>query len=154
MLLQGLFFYFLLILGSISRMVFGAHAHCTHYGELAVLTFLFAIILSLIFLHEMDAVRHCEWRMFKFLGDMEDEKAYTVFLWLHFPLYALALGALFTSYNWIIWYGVNAFLVGHGIVHELFAKHPKNSLTGAGSVFLTRTMAVLASVHGAALLMG
>ncbi|WP_327204690.1 DUF6713 family protein, partial [Paenibacillus terrae] len=37
---------------------------------------LFLLNLSLFLLHEMDAIRHSEWRLFIVLKDMEDSKAY------------------------------------------------------------------------------
>nr|WP_260456143.1 DUF6713 family protein [Enterococcus gilvus] len=43
------------------------------------LTILFALELALLLTHEMDAIRHKEWRMFVFLKDLPEQTAYWVF---------------------------------------------------------------------------
>jgi len=60
-----------------------------------LLPVLFSVILSLLFLHEMDAVRNAEWKMFVILKDMDETKAYRIFTLLHLPLYAALLCMLF-----------------------------------------------------------
>ncbi|MFQ7237062.1 MAG: DUF6713 family protein, partial [Enterococcus hulanensis] len=37
------------------------------------LTILFALELALLLTHEMDAIRHKEWRMFVFLKDLPEQ---------------------------------------------------------------------------------
>ncbi|MEM1483719.1 DUF6713 family protein [Oscillospiraceae bacterium PP1C4] len=54
-------------------------------------TVLFAIIISLLLIHEMDAIRTKEWKMFIILKKMTDEKAYKVFTLIHLPLYFLII---------------------------------------------------------------
>lgn len=39
-------------------------------------TAIFILMLSLLVIHEMDAIRSKEWKMFIVLKDMADEKAY------------------------------------------------------------------------------
>ena len=51
--------------------------------------FLFFINLSLLVIHEFDAIRRKEWRLFVFLKDLEDELAYQIFTLLHLPFLLL-----------------------------------------------------------------
>lgn len=51
--------------------------------DLLLLLFLFN--LSLFLLHEMDAIRRSEWKLFFVLQDMDDAKAYKVFTLIHLP---------------------------------------------------------------------
>ncbi|WP_368665131.1 DUF6713 family protein, partial [Paenibacillus borealis] len=48
---------------------------------------IFSINFALLLLHEMDAIRAKEWRMFIILKDMEDNRVFKVFTILHLPLY-------------------------------------------------------------------
>ena len=52
-----------------------------------LLLILFLLNLSIFLLHEMDAIRRSEWRLFIVLKDMEDSKAYQVFTGIHLSLY-------------------------------------------------------------------
>ncbi|MEM5012432.1 DUF6713 family protein [Niallia taxi] len=49
---------------------------------------------SLFLLHEMDAIRRSEWRMFIVLKDTEDSTAYMVFTLIHLPLYTIILALI------------------------------------------------------------
>ncbi|XVL60972.1 hypothetical protein PWP87_04070 [Paenibacillus amylolyticus] len=55
---------------------------------------LFLFNLSLFLLHEMDAIRRSEWKLFMVLKDMEDDKAYRYFTWIHLPMYTIILSLL------------------------------------------------------------
>jgi hypothetical protein len=50
---------------------------------------LYYLGLSLLAAHEMDAVRHAEWRLLYVLRDLGDAAAYPVFVALHVPLFYL-----------------------------------------------------------------
>lgn len=52
---------------------------------------LFIFMITLLLIHEMDAIRTKEWRMFIVLKDMPDEKAYKIFTLAHIPLYFIAI---------------------------------------------------------------
>ncbi|MEA0553347.1 DUF6713 family protein [Lysinibacillus irui] len=66
-----------------------------------LLLVLFLFNLSLFLLHEMDAIRRSEWRLFIVLKDMEDSKAYKVFTFIHLFLYVIILSLLFSQYQTI-----------------------------------------------------
>lgn len=112
-----------------------------------LVTTLFAVELALLFVHEMDAIRHREWQMFAILKDMPEEKAYRTFLLLHIPLYAVVLVLLFSSWARIGFYVVDIFLAAHLLLHLGFRRHPANQLTGGLSQAFIYAAGALASLH-------
>ncbi len=82
-----------------------------------------------VFMHEFDACYREEWRMFKFLRKIKEEKQYLIFLYIHIPLTFFLVYYLWTviKFNnftlWIIW---NAFLVFHLIIHLIATKWKSN----------------------------
>lgn len=111
-----------------------------------VLALVFAVELSLLFIHEMDAIRQKEWRMFVVLKDMEETRAYRVFTLIHLPLYIAVLTLLMVQpmAAYII---VDIFLIGHSLVHILFRAHKANALNSTYSRMLIYPMGMLAIVH-------
>ncbi len=81
---------------------------------------LFLFNLSLFLLHEMDAIRRSEWRLFIVLKDMEDSKAYKVFTFLHLFLYVIILSLLFSEYQIIVFWFLDLFFIIHAILHLFF----------------------------------
>jgi hypothetical protein len=51
----------------------------------------FYVGLSFIFLHEMDAIRCREWRIFPGLSLLNERLGFIVFMWAHLPLYFSAV---------------------------------------------------------------
>jgi hypothetical protein len=99
--------------------------------------------VSLILMHEMDAVRCHEWRIFPGLSLMSDKVGFSVFMLLHIPLFMYLLsgfgGEPFRR-------SFDFFLIIHFVLHLLFLKHPKNEfkdwiswaiISGAGICGLT-----------------
>uniref|UniRef100_UPI0027E38ED6 DUF6713 family protein n=1 Tax=Frankia tisae TaxID=2950104 RepID=UPI0027E38ED6 len=87
---------------------------------------IFSINLSLLLMHEMDAIRAKEWRMFAILQRMDDSKACRIFILLHLPLYAILLTALLSSGQVVAFYVLDTFLVVHTVAHLAFERHPHN----------------------------
>ena len=112
-----------------------------------VLTGIFSLELALLFVHEMDAIRRWEWKMFIILKDMEDEKAYRVFMLLHIPLYTVILALLFSDYYRIGLYITDVFLIAHTLVHIGFHKHTANQLNNSISKSIIFLAGILAVVH-------
>lgn len=108
---------------------------------------LFLLNLSLFLLHEMDAIRHSEWRLFIVLKDMEDSKAYKVFTFIHLPLYTIILSLLFSQYQTIIFWFIDLFLIIHAILHLFFEKHPRNGFKNTFSRSIIYPMGILAVIH-------
>jgi hypothetical protein len=114
------------------------------------LPFLFAFNFSLLLLHEMDAIRAKEWKMFVLLKDMKEQTGYMVFSLIHLPLY---FWVIFTISQ--IWSGgyvavyllTDVFLIAHAIIHFFFRKHSANGFRSAYSNILIYAMAVLGLIH-------
>ena len=112
-----------------------------------IIILIFALELTLLFTHEMDAIYKQEWKMFIFFKNMIDEKAYNMFLLAHIPLYCVILILLFSSYIKIGYYIVDIFLLGHMILHFGFRKHPENKLNGLISKYIINLAGFLAIIH-------
>ena len=90
------------------------------------MTFLFIISLSLLLVHEMDAVRNREWRIFIVLKDVEDEKACRIFLLAHVPLYAAILLLLMSPAK-LFFSVLDVSLILHAVIHFCFRHHKHNA---------------------------
>lgn len=108
---------------------------------------LFLFNLSLFLLHEMDAIRRSEWRLFIVLKDMEDSKAYKIFTFLHLFLYVIILSLLFSEYQIIVFWFLDLFFIIHAILHLFFEKHPRNEFKNPFSRAIIYPMGILAVVH-------
>ena len=82
--------------------------------------------LSFILLHEMDAVRCREWRIFPGLSLLSDKVGFRVFILLHLPLFFLLFNGLKNVNNesLIIW--LDYFFIIHFGLHLLLLRHKKN----------------------------
>ena len=107
---------------------------------------LFFLTLSLLFCHELDAIRHHEWRLFAFLNRLDDDSAYRVFTVLHIPLFGLFL--------WFVAYPaegftlfVDFFVVVHLGLHWWFRSHPRYEFEGFVSNFFIVGTAVAGVSH-------
>ena len=98
----------------------------------------FLIGLCLLLVHEMDAIRLREWRMFVLLNSLSDERAYLYFTALHIPLYIGLFVGLFGTDgpNRTVVTVLSIFFVVHVALHLLFLRHPDNGFRSAFSWFL------------------
>jgi hypothetical protein len=106
-------------------------------------------ILSLLLVHELDAVQAKEWKMFIILKNMAEEAAVKVFIALHVPLlgvalYALAVGG-FASY--VLKIVVDVFVLAHAVLHFGFRKNSNNGFKTGFSKVIIYSMPVLAAIH-------
>jgi len=114
-----------------------------------MITVLFIFIISLLLIHEMDAIRTKEWKMFIILKDMPDETAYKVFSIAHLPLYFVAIMTLIqgnTPTN-ILYYIIDFFLVGHTMIHFLFRAKAGNGFNSVYSKIIIYSLGALAIAH-------
>ena len=88
--------------------------------------FFFYIALSFIILHEMDAIRCREWRIFPLLSRLSDKMGFTIFMLAHIPLFTLLFYGLGRVDNQVFIKGLNYFFIIHLLLHLLLLKHPKN----------------------------
>lgn len=94
--------------------------------------FLLFSVLGLLFTHELDAIRHHEWRLFPGLNRLRDDQGYVVFTLIHVPLFALliALAAQPVSARGSFEVGVHAFALIHAGLHLGFRRHPAYGFRG------------------------
>lgn len=90
--------------------------------------FFFFLGLTLILIHEMDAIRCKEWRIFPLLDRLDDKRGFLVFTWAHVPLYLLLFWGLFGAegLNRGVMRGLDIFFIVHTGLHVLFLRHPRN----------------------------
>ncbi len=112
-----------------------------------ILSIIFALNLSLLFIHEMEAIRYKEWKMFIILKDMEENKAYTVFLLLHIPLYVSYLLLLMSSFFNVAYYIADIFLIAHLLIHICFRNHKDNRFNNTISMSIITLMGILSTIH-------
>lgn len=90
---------------------------------------LFILAMSLMFTHELDAVRRHEWRIFPGTNLLSDEIGFMVFLLAHVPLFGLVLWATFLqpeSTALAFQMGFSAFCIIHVLLHWIYRNHPAN----------------------------
>lgn len=93
-------------------------------------------------MHEMDAIRCKEWRIFPGLSLLNDKVGFTLFVFLHIPIFFFLYWHLTHSQDLVAFIlGFNIFMLIHLGLHILFLKHIKNEfkdwiswtiITGAG----------------------
>lgn len=94
-----------------------------------IVIFLFNIVLFVI--HEMDAVKRDEWRMFVFLKKLNDKTAYTIFLLSHIPLFFVIIYFITSSYLYIFSFIMSIFFIIHGAVHFIFRNNKENKFSNS-----------------------
>jgi hypothetical protein len=103
--------------------------------QLIVLTSALSVIL--LFMHELDACHKGEWRMFKFMRNLNEKNQYLIFLYAHIPLSIFLVYYLWTviSFNSIIlWVIVNIFLILHFAIHVVARKWESNVFHSFNSI--------------------
>ena len=102
--------------------------------------------VALLVTHELDAVRHHEWRLFAFLRPLGDQTAYRVFILVHVPLFVLFLWMAAHPAWWFTVF-VDLFLVVHVGLHYLFRNHPLYEFRGRFSHGLIAGAGVMGALH-------
>ena len=106
----------------------------------------YLIGVALLFVHELDAIKHHEWRLFAFLNPLGDENAYRVFTFLHLPLFLIFLWmTAYPRLNFEI--AVDIFLVVHVGLHFLFRNHPKYEFKGWFSHGIIAGAGIMGALH-------
>ncbi len=106
----------------------------------------FIFIISLLLIHEMDAIRGKEWTMIIFFRNMSEERAYQVFTLLHIPMYVL-LFYFWLSHYLIFYYVVDILLIVHAFLHYGFRNHKNNRMNSLLSKFVINSAAVLSAIN-------
>ena len=85
----------------------------------------FYLGVALILVHEMDAIRCREWRIFPGLSLLKERAGMITFIFLHIPLfYWIAYEINAVHQNFIL--GFDIFLIVHLFLHILFLWHKNN----------------------------
>ena len=105
--------------------------------------FLFGLALLLV--HELDAVRCHEWRIFPGLSALPDRWGLRLFVLLHVPLLYPLLAALAAGPSRTLVVALDLFFVLHLGLHLLFLRHPRNEFRDV----LSWTLIVGAAMSGA-----
>ena len=89
--------------------------------------FFFYLGLSFLTLHEMDAIRCREWRIFPGLSLLSDKIGHVFFVFAHLPLFYFVFWQLTYSKDIEAFMkGFNIFMIVHLLLHILFLKHKNN----------------------------
>ncbi len=83
--------------------------------------------LSLLMLHEMDAIRCKEWRIFPGLSMLNDKTGHILFVFAHIPLFFVIFWQLTNNHDLTSFRrGLSIFMIVHVGLHVLFLKHENN----------------------------
>jgi hypothetical protein len=77
-------------------------------------------------MHEMDAIRCREWRIFPLTFFLEEKVGHIVFVLAHIPLYVFLLQGLMGKQQAQFIIGLDYFCMIHLFLHILYLKYPKN----------------------------
>lgn len=91
---------------------------------------IYALMLSLLFTHEVDAAFRHEWRVLPLTSFLPDDLGREVFIWLHVPLFC---GTLLGSRDDRVRLGLAAFCVIHVGLHWHFRHHPAYEFNNSSS---------------------
>lgn len=89
----------------------------------------FLLGLSFLLVHELDAVRCHEWRIFPGLSALSDRWGLRLFVALHVPLLYALLGAIAAGSGATLVLALDLFFIVHLGLHLLFLRHPRNEFT-------------------------
>lgn len=88
---------------------------------------LFLTGISFLIVHEMDAIRCKEWRIYPLLSLLSNKAGQLVFVFAHIPLFILVFYQLtYISGNNAFIKGFNIFMIVHIGLHLLFLRHKNN----------------------------
>lgn len=112
---------------------------------------IFKIILwvniSLLLLHEMDAVRTMEWKMMIFVNKIENNLASCLFISAHLPLLILVF-YMYEYHHDILYWITCIFPIFHHILHLFFRDHPENRMNNffSKSIIILMTLVSTAGI--------
>jgi len=105
---------------------------------------------SLLLVHELDAIKRQEWRIFPVLSSLKDKTAYILYVSLHIPLFIIFFFLLTNQNEYIrYWFriGLDLFFIVHMVLHYLFSSHKEYKFTGTFSKLIICMMAAFGALH-------
>ena len=94
---------------------------------------LFHALVAAFLVHELDAMRRREWRIFPLLSLLPERTARPLFVWAHLPLVAVVLAYGYGFAPETFRAGFAVFAIVHVGLHWLFRLHPRNTFVGWGA---------------------
>ncbi|MCP3993753.1 MAG: hypothetical protein GY722_01630 [bacterium] len=111
---------------------------------------IFFLAISSLLLHEMDAIDKKEWRLLFVLRKLPDEGALRWFILLHLPLLVALLALVAAEPSTAtrsIEGGVDVFLIGHAVLHEILSVRGDSSFASTFSRVLIWSAGLFAALH-------
>jgi hypothetical protein len=115
-----------------------------------IIDLIFYLGLSFLFVHELDAIKRHEWRIFPGLSSFEDNLSYQLFVALHIPLFVLILWFLcHPSAQINFWFriSIDSFLIIHFGLHHFLKSHGKYEFTQKFSKIIINLAALTGLIH-------
>jgi len=107
-----------------------------------IFTIVSVLNLAFIIMHEFDAIRRREWKMFGFLKGFSEKSQYTIFLWVHFPLLLFVFyyfRTVFYGDSCILWLLWNCLMILHFAVHLIALRWKSNVFDYASFIWIGGT---------------
>jgi hypothetical protein len=104
----------------------------------------FLLGLTLLLVHELDAMRCHEWRIFPGLSALPDRWGLRLFILFHVPLLYVLLAAVAAGPEARVIVVLDLFFILHLGLHLFFLRHPRNEFRDS----LSWTLIVGAAVSG------
>lgn len=111
---------------------------------------LFYLGIGTLFAHELDAIANHEWRVMPILQSFSEEAAFTTFVLLHIPLFAVLIALVSSSNDRVrrlSRIGVSVFLLAHAGLHMLFSGRAGYEFDSLLSMFLIYGGAVVGGLY-------
>lgn len=121
--------------------------YCLNSSEMELYKVIFYLGLSFFTMHEMDAVRCKEWRIFPGLTSLDDKWGFLIFMLAHIPIFFfINISLVNTDSPDKFMVGFNIFLILHMAIHIIYIKHKKNEFKD----WISWTLIIGAGLSGAA----
>ena len=89
----------------------------------------FYLGLTFLFVHEMDAVRCKEWKIFPGLSQLSNKLGFRLFIGAHIPLFFILFWGLTGTLKSEFIFWLDIFFILHFFLHIAYLKHPNNRFT-------------------------
>jgi len=105
---------------------------------------LFLTGMAFLFVHELDAIQHHEWRFFFSLVPVSNSTAHRLFAAAHIPLFVFILWNVS-----LLWFqiGFDIFLIIHAALHVILRQHPQITFNNGFSRLWVFGGALIGFVH-------
>ena len=110
-------------------------------------SYVYFAMLAFFITHELDAVKHHEWRFLPLLSSLPERVGEQTFIWAHVPLFAalFLLGA--DNADSTVAMALSTFSIIHIGLHWLYKKHSKNEFNNLSSWGLILAAGLFGAIH-------